>query len=232
MKETLEKADKDELVSIASDLENKSRLFKSSLDPDVLPGLNEKEIVALLRTIFSTRRKYNQILLDNPLDQLKEGIMDLLHQEKDIQFRFQNFVSRIKEMDKGVKHEFASELLHFYNPDQYWLWSRWIWDQDKKTGALPLVATEGFDLTGNTVGETYLKVGKGIAFVNAVGEAAEFQFISRTLFGTDVFLSCVYSVYAYTVLRMRMTQEFNKIMPGLTEFSRRLLGVNKMKQVA
>jgi hypothetical protein len=32
-------------------------------------------------------------------------------------------------------------------------------------------------------------------------------------------------VYVYTVLRLRMTQEFNKVMPGLPEFSRRLLGV-------
>ena len=45
------------------------------------------------------------------------------------------------------------------------------------------------------------------------------------MFGTDVFLGCVYVVYVYMVLRMRMTQEFNKVMPGLSEFVRRLLGV-------
>jgi hypothetical protein len=70
-----------------------------------------------------------------------------------------------------------------------------------------------------------MKVGEAVAFVHHVGEAAGFQTISKTIFGTDVFLSCVYVVYVYTVLRMRMTQEFNKVMPGLPEFSRRLLGV-------
>jgi hypothetical protein len=107
-----------------------------------------------------------------------------------------------------------------------------MWDPQKKTGAIALVTEEGFDLQGDTHGEVYMKVGKGVAFVHSIGEAADFQFISRTLFGTDVYLSCVYVVYAYTVLRMRMTKEFNKVMPGLPEFSRRLLGVLKMKEEA
>ena len=77
-----------------------------------------------------------------------------------------------------------------------------------------------------TDGDIYLRVGKAVAFVHQVGEAAEFQTISKTTFGTDVFLSCVYVVYVYTILRMRMTQEFNKVMPGLPEFVRRLLGVH------
>ena len=45
-----------------------------------------------------------------------------------------------------------------------------------------------------------------------------------------MYLCCVYIVYAYTVLRMRMTQEFNKVMPGLPEFCRRLLGVHRKRK--
>ncbi len=56
--------------------------------------------------------------------------------------------------------------------------------------------------------------------------------ISNTIFGTDVFLSCVYVIYVYTVLKMRMTQEFNKVMPQLPEFCRRLLGVRKKPSLA
>ena len=63
--------------------------------------------------------------------------------------------------------------------------------------------------------------------MHEVGSAAGFQTISRSIFGTDVYLCCVYVIYAYTVLRMRMTQEFNKVMPGLPEFCRRLLGVHQ-----
>ena len=38
-------------------------------------------------------------------------------------------------------------------------------------------------------------------------------------------LACVYAVYMYTVLRLRMTQEFNRIVPELPDLVRRLLGV-------
>jgi hypothetical protein len=100
-----------------------------------------------------------------------------------------------------------------------------MWDPKTRTGALPLVTYSAYDFSGETAGDIYMRVGEAVAFVHHVGEAAGFQTISKTIFGTDVFLSCVYVVYVYTVLRMRMTQEFNKVMPGLPEFSRRLLGV-------
>ena len=56
-----------------------------------------------------------------------------------------------------------------------------------------------------------------------------FSKISRSIFGTDVFLCSVYVIYVYTVLRMRMTQEFNRVMPDLPEFCRRLLGVHRLR---
>ncbi len=116
--------------------------------------------------------------------------------------------------------------MHFADPERNWLWTRWMWDPKNKTGALPLVTTAAYDLSGESAAEIYVKVCRAVAFVHEVGGAAGFQKISRTIFGTDVFLSCVYVVYAYTVLRMRMTQEFNKVIPGTLEFCRRLLGVH------
>ena len=107
-----------------------------------------------------------------------------------------------------------------------------MWDPKNKTGAIPLVTTEGFDLDGDIMSEVYMKVGKGVAFVHSVAESAEFQFINRSLFGTDVYLSCVYIIYSYTILQLKMTKEFNEVMPGMTEFSRRLLGVYGVEQPA
>jgi hypothetical protein len=62
-----------------------------------------------------------------------------------------------------------------------------------------------------------------------VGEAAGFQRGGRGLLGTDVYLACVYVVYLYTVTRMRMTKEFNKVIPRFPELTRRLLGIYKME---
>jgi hypothetical protein len=86
---------------------------------------------------------------------------------------------------------------------------------------------EEFDLTGDTRGETYLRVGQAVAFVQETGRAAGFTDYGPGPFGIDVFLACVYGVYMYTVLRMRMTQEFNKIVPELPDLVRRLLGVKR-----
>ncbi len=123
--------------------------------------------------------------------------------------------------------DLPSELLHFTAPDRWWLWTRWMWDPRAGTGAVALVTTEDFDLDGPDRGETYLRVGEAIAFVNETGKAVGFTDLGSGLFGTDVFLACVYAVYMYTVLRLRMTQEFNRIVPELPDLVRRLLGVYK-----
>lgn len=233
MKETLERVDRDVLISMAADLEAKSKLFQHHLSAARIDKLTADGIEEILNTIFVTRRRKKQILEVYTPEKLKISFKNLLYGVNTLEVRFQDFVNSLEKVEHpSLKTELAGEILHFTNPDQYWLWGRWMWDAQKKTGAIPLVTTEEFDLAGETESEVYMKVGKGVAFVHAIGEAADFQFISRSLFGTDVFLSCVYVIYAYTVLKMRMTQEFNKVMPGLPEFSRRLLGILKVPQAA
>ena len=69
-----------------------------------------------------------------------------------------------------------------------------------------------------------------MAFVNETGKQVGFTDLGTgALFGVDVFLACVYSVYMYTVLRLRMTQEFNRIVPELPDLVRRLLGVHRLE---
>jgi hypothetical protein len=135
------------------------------------------------------------------------------------------------DFPENILCDLASELLHFTSPDDRWLWTRWMWDPRTGTGALPLVTMEEYDLHGQNAGETYMKVGVAVAFVRATGEAAGFARFGahNSPFNIDVFLACVYAVYMYTTLRIRMTQEFNKVVPQLPELTRRLLGVWKME---
>jgi hypothetical protein len=225
MKETLTKVDKLNLIDIANTLEKKSLLFQQSLSKDKLLVLKEEEFDLVLDKVFAIRRKKDKLYKIISFDNLRSSTYELLYGSDKIDTRFQKFYDDLGELDTSLKYDLAGELLHFSFPDKYWLWSRWMWDPKNKTGAIPLVTSEEFDLQGNRISETYMKVGKGVAFVHSVAESAEFQFINRSLFGTDVYLSCVYIIYAYTVLQIKMTKEFNEVMPGLTEFSRRLLGV-------
>ncbi len=231
MKETLDRVDRAELISMASDLDAKSRHFRYVLSADRIGQLTPSDVTSLLKLTFATRRHHAQITEAQSHDVLAKEIGNLLHGDQLVEDRFERFVNQVQGGDAGMRTELAGEILHFTKPDIYWLWSRWMWDPAKKTGAIPLLTTEEFDLQGSHPGEIYKKVGKGIAFVHSIGDAAEFRFISNNLFGTDVFLACVYVVYAYTVLRLRMTQEFNKVMPGLPEFTRRLLGIYRMPQL-
>ena len=234
MKETMEKIQDGSLETLAKELEYKSQFFQEKMgSPERLKELSKEEVYNILRNIFCTRRGAKKIL-DEKIDYdiLKFRIHNLLYEDKPIEQRFQEFCDNMEVIDVNIRYDLAGELLHYTFPDKHWLWSRWMWDPKVKTGALPLVTTDDFSLEEATLGETYLKVGRALIFVHNVGDAAGFQTISRNLYGTTVFLSCVYVIYAYTILRMRMTQEFNKVMPGLTEFSRRILGIHHLKPVS
>jgi len=183
-------------------------------------------------------------------EKLRATSAALLYGSEPLQDRFQAFVDSLsgywgdvrlapkptpgKEADlpENILCDLASELLHFTRPDSHWLWTRWMWDPRVGTGALPLVVEDQYDLHGRDAGETYMKVGVAVAFVRATGEAAGFaKFgVGDSPFGIDVFFACVYAVYMYTTLRIRMTQEFNKVVPQLPELTRRLLGVWKMEK--
>ena len=225
MRETLEKVSRDELMTVAALLDTKAAGFDALLGaPGQARTLDRADLRRVLRSIFATRRKADAILDDIGPDRLGAAIDDLLHGPGLVTERLVAFDAVLAaHPEQGF--DLPSELLHFTAPDRWWLWTRWMWDPRAGTGALPLVTTEDFDLDAGDRGETYLRVGEAMAFVNETGKAVGFTDLGSGLFGADVFLACVYSVYMYTVLRLRMTQEFNRIVPELPDLVRRLLGV-------
>lgn len=228
MKETLEKIDEKHLVKISDALVIKSDLFKQRFALENIDQLTEEDLLDTLRLIFSIRRNRKKILKEAGFQKFKTCLQNLLYGIETVDVRFQIFCDQLDHIEEHIRYDLAGELLHFTFPDKYWLWCHWMWNPKLNTGSLALVTTDDFDLNAPTLGTAYLNVGRAVAFVHTVGEAAGFQTINRSLFGTDVYLSCVYIIYAYTVLRMRMTQEFNQVMPGVAEFSRRILGVYRI----
>ena len=232
MRETLEQVDREELARIATEIEAKSAWFQARLSAEAWADLIEEDYAKLIRGIFSARKRAKELNALFGFEDVRAWAGELLHGEDAIEVRFQAFGERLEGLPVNMRNDLASELLHFTFPERYWLWTRWVWDPRTRTGSLPLVTSAAYDLSGDNAGDIYVKVGKGIGFVHAVGQSAGFQTIGKTVFATDVYLCCVYVVYAYTVLRMRMTNEFNKVMPGLPEFCRRLLGVHVKRPAA
>jgi len=229
MKEATKLATSTELEDIGLRLEKKSKLFSDLLSEDHISDLTENEFRHLVGSIFSIKRKANRILKANGFESLQQSITDLLYGKDTIDLRFNRFIDSVDKLDGPMRVNFASELLHFSNPKKYWLWTNWIWDSKTGTGSLPLIVQEGVDLSGQSDGEIYGKVGQSLALVNAVGHSIGFSDSGKGLFGTDVFLACVYAVYMYTVFRVKLSQEFNRILPELSELAQRVLGVYKME---
>ena len=216
--------------AMTADLQRKSDAFARLLARDRIDDLQEEQFRKLLRWIFTTRRHSDKVLGVVPIEKLRTEVAALLYGDGHVHNRFQNFYDALEGVPEQMRIDIAGELLHFTFPAQHWLWCRWLWDKKNKTGALRLLTTEDFELESENIAESYLKVGKATLFVYKMGEAAGYQDNDKSLFGTVVFMSAVYVIYSYTVLRMRMTQEFNKVVPGLEEFSRRILGIHHMDE--
>lgn len=216
----------EELSRIGDDLEYKSTAMRAIAGDDPAT-MTEDSLRELLGWVFCTRRRVDRVLALTRPAELAAGIAELLHGSDGIDARYERFAELLAPLP-GVAADLPGELLHFLDPARYWLWTRWMWDPAAETGALKLVTTEDTELGGwgARPGATYLAVGRAVVFVEETGKAAGFTDIGRGLFGTDVFLAAVYGIYLNTVLGMRMTREFTAMLPGLTELTRRLLGVH------
>jgi hypothetical protein len=221
-REILDRITAAELQGIAAGLERKSLAMRNLLQPGTRP--DRAALRQVLRLVFATRRRADQILEVVGPDRLGAAITDLLGPGDDLAARFDRFDAVLSGLPVPAL-DLPGELLHFTYPGQYWLWTRWIWDPGTRTGALGLVTTDVDLAAGATRGEVYLTIGRATAFVDETGKAAGFTDAAPGLFGTDMFLAAVYGVYLYTVLRMRMTREFNQLVPQLPDLIRRLLGI-------
>lgn len=228
MRETLEKVSPDDLADISAKLELKAAAFAERLAPARLGQADPADLRTVLRNTFSTRRQAGAILDQTGPVRLAETIDDLLRGPQPLPVRFERCQSVLADFPQAA-FDLPAELLHFTDPDRYWLWSRWMWDPRTETGALALVTDEDFDFGDDDPGTTYLRIGEAVAFVGETGRAAGFAAIGSGPFGVDVFMGCVYAVYMYTVLRLRMTQEFNRIVPEQAELVQRLLGVHRLE---
>lgn len=230
MAEILDKIAPEELDEIAGALTAKSQRMQE-LVFDRVPGqhLDRARLTGLLRAVFATRRRSDAILDAIGVERFGHAVDELLTGTSGLSTRFADF-DAVWPAYSEQAFDLPGELLHFVYPDRYWLWTRWMWDPRTETGALPLVTMDDVDLTGDVRGEVYLKVGEAVAFVDQTGKAAGFTALggqgASGPFGIDVYLASVYGVYMYTVLRMRMTQEFNRLVPELPDLVRRLLGVH------
>lgn len=218
----------EEIAELVALLDTKARGYQARLGAGAIGAADETALREVLRSSFVSRRRVGAVLGAEPAERVRDAIALLLHGEDPVGGRLEAFCAGV-DLPPALAAELAGELLHFCAPESCWLWSRWIYNADTRTGALPLLVSEDFDLEAASLGEGYVRVGAAIASVDDSAEAGSFRPHGGGALATDVFLACVYGVYMNTVLGLKMSQEFNALVPPLPQLARRLLGVQKME---
>jgi hypothetical protein len=227
--QALERISRDDCRTIAADCARKSSYVQALLPRGRCAELDEATLRSFLGCVFATRRRADGIVA---AAQSSGGLGPLLEElcwgAGAVDRRVDQFVEALSDLSNPeLACDLAGEALHHTQPEAYWLLSRWLWNPVHRTGALALVTTDA-DLVGESPGETYAKVGRALVMVRASVDAAGLLDMGPEPWNLDVLLACVYGVYVYTVTRMRMTQEFNKVIPPLGDLARRILGVHKL----
>lgn len=214
---------------LVADLEEKRQTLSTLLEED--EDLTERDVGFLLRNVFATRQRGQDIPDATGVTTFNRAVEDLLRGEDGLATRFDEFCKRIAGADPPVIWSLAAELLHVTDPEAYPLWTRWMWYPESQTGVVTLVTMNDIDLEGETPGETYVLLGDAVDHI--VDRKAEMGFDADVLagpLGTDVALAVTHAAYTYLVLGMRMTKEFTDAIPDHPEYVRRLLGIQNRRE--
>lgn len=217
----------EEIAVLIRELEGKVRKVRQLL---LEPDLDADCVREALEWTFVARRRTSAVMGSRDDRELAAWVTDLLEGTDPLPQRFDRFCAAAGPLKGPAAAELASELLHFAYPARHWPWTRWIWNSESRTGALPLLIGEEFELDAEGLGATYERVTGALDALDASPEAAAFRLKGGGRLATDVLLACTYCVYMNTVLGLKMTQEFNALVPPMSQLARRLLGTYHHKE--
>lgn len=203
------------------DLLAKSLLFKQLLSKERLPSLTEEELNAVLERIFASRRKRKKIIEETGVDRLKKAISDLLYGKAGSwEDRAEKFVREIRGVDKSSAKDIASEILHFTFPEEYVLWTGWIWDPESESGAVVFLKEE--PPKKSMYGETYEEFES--IYKQIQEKLTDFGIKVKGYLFVDIFLAMIYATYVdyMTLSTMHSAKGF---FPPAGIMARRLLGI-------
>ncbi|MDA8118005.1 MAG: hypothetical protein M0000_11625 [Actinomycetota bacterium] len=178
----------------------------------------------LLAETFATRRRLRELSATTVPSELAVALAALGDTAADPCLRADAFSVALVGAGAGIT-DLAWELMHFLEPESVCLATAWVWNPDTETGALKLLLDEDYDLFGEDASASYGRLAFASGYVAHAARAAGMLGEGPLPFETDVLLAGVYGVYMGTVLAMRMTKEFNKILPPLGQLMRKLLGL-------
>lgn len=220
------------LVSLATsealllDLGSKSHRIREIFDSRSSLG-EEKFVSAIFEWSSMPRRMRKDLLAVSEFSDLLPPLLALGNTDMDWLDRL-TLVSSLGESLSEVAKipgDLQWEVMHFLDPVRVPLCPQWVFNPETETGALALLTNEEYDLFGANQAEGYSNIAFAVDYLKQALFAAGLNPFGDGPYAMDCFLAMVYGIYMSTVLEMRMTKEFIKILPPLVGVARRLLGV-------
>jgi hypothetical protein len=233
LQEALKQVSSEDVISIADELSARhERLFLNLKVDSAQWASSFADIAAAV-----THTRANARTITNYFAQSDYTVFnELLNGEALTPVRVSTFVEKLNALDTRLALELASGLLHNTSPNEYWLWTRWLWDPTVGTGILPLLAGSTHNLLADNLADGYARVGAVTAMSMKFAEGTGLwtdQLMSnekRAQFANSAFLACAYNVYLYGTTSWRLSREFNNLLPSLPNMARKLLGLKKIKE--
>ncbi len=238
--EALGQVSADNVVAIANELaERREQLFQRvwssssgswKIDSDEL-GLGMPGIAEAVTHTRANGRFLAGYLSPNNIGDLNE----LVSGNEPAPVRIAVFIEKFSALDTRLALELATGILANLAPEDYWLWTRWLWDPTTGTGILPLLAGSVHNLVATNIADGYACVGAVTAMTIKFAEGTGLwtpdltAVGKRAPFANSAFLACAYSIYMYGSTGWRLSREFNDLLPSLPNMARRLLGLPKVK---
>lgn len=214
---------KDNLDRMSLDLAIKTLRVKAMFDE--LANYSDARLgPKVLAETFLSRRKLREISATTTDAGICDALLVLADSSLSPLARVAPLIKMVQPLGEGAP-DVAYELLHFLEPTQYCLATSWVWNPLTETGAIKLLLAEEFNLFGENEMDSLSILNFATEYLGQTIDAAGLLVGSDRYFAMDVFLAGVYGVYMSTVLEMRMTKEFKKILPPLDQLMRRLLGI-------
>lgn len=235
LQEALKQVSSEDVIAIADELsERRARLFLGLETDSAKLTSSFTDVAAAV-----THTRANARIITNYFAQSDYTIFnELLNSDTPTPVRVAKFVEKVNALDTRLALELASGLLHNISPNEYWLWTRWLWDPTTGTGILPLLAGSTHNLLADNLADGYARVGvvtaMSMKFAEGTGLWTD-ELISnekRAQFANSAFLACAYNVYLYGTTSWRLSREFNNLLPSLPNMARKLLGLKKKKEEA
>ena len=229
LEEAHAKITREEIAAVVDLLEVKARAFQARLGPDAIATADERVLREILRSVFVSRRRVGAIFGARPAEQLRETIARLLHGDDPAHERLAVFCGAIELPELAAAASSAASCCTSATPPAIACARASSTTPTRAPARCRCSSARATSSRATASPRPTSASSRAMRSVDASPEAASFRPQGGGALATDVFLACVYGVYMSTVLGLKMSREFNSLIPPLPQLARRLLGVHKME---